>query len=344
MIEPLSIKTRNASRLLSGELPTEPFKEIPQINIDALYGEDADAKDQVAEDIRKACLEVGFFYILGHRVPPNIQAAAFDASKRFFALPEAEKRKVSLKNSPLLRGYGGLLEENTDPDNDGDLHEHFDLALDLGPEDPDTAAKVYGCGPNQWPDLQNFRTPVMAYHAEMVKLAEILFGGFALSLGLPQAHFEPHITKPIAELRLAHYPPQTPKHDFDKVQGIGAHSDYDVFTIVASDDVPALELQNAADEWIPAPPIPGTFVVNVGDLLQRWTNDLYRSTFHRVVNRTGRERFSLPFFASTNPLDELGVLENCISKDRPARYAPISASEYIGTLMKESYSNRAIET
>ena len=308
------------------------------IDIAALYHGDALAKMNVAAAIREACMEVGFFYITGHKVPVATQSAAFAAAKRFFAQPEAEKRKVSVQNSPLLRGYGALLEENTDPGNHGDLHEHFDLALDLGPEDPDTAAGIYGCGPNQWPELADFKEPVMAYHGEMVALAQVLFRGFALSLDLKEHHFAPHITKPIAELRLAHYPPQTPQHDPEKIQGIGAHSDYDAFTIVAGDEVPALEVQNTAGDWIPAPPSAGTFVVNVGDLLQRWTNDIYRSTFHRVVNRTGQERYSLPFFASTNPLDALPVLSNCISDSRPARFAPISASDYIGTLMRESYA------
>jgi len=335
--EHLSIETRNASRLLTGAGSSEPFTEIPMVSIAALRGADAAAKQDVADAIRAACLEVGFFYVTGHDVDPRIQADAFAAAQRFFALPEAQKRAVSLKNSPLLRGYGGLLEENTDPDNHGDLHEHFDLALDLDPDDPDAAAGIYGCGPNQWPDIANFREPVMAYHREMLRLSGQLYRGFALSLDLPEDYFDPHITKPIAELRLAHYPPQTPVHDPDKVMGIGAHSDYDVFTILATDDVPALEVQNAADQWIPAPAIEGAFIVNVGDLLQRWTNDLYRSTFHRVVNRTGRERYSLPFFSSTNPTAALGVLDNCQSVDRPARYAPISAADYIGALMRESY-------
>ena len=337
MSEPLSIRSRNAARPTAGDMDGAPFTGIPQINIAALYGGDPQAKRRVATAIRHACMQVGFFYVTGHRVDPAVQAGALDAAKRFFALPEAEKRKVSVKNSPLLRGYGGLFEENTDPDNHGDLHEHFDLALDLGVDDPDAAAGTYGCGPNQWPEMANFRAPVMAYHNEIVRLAAVLYRGFALSLDLSENHFAPHFTKPIAELRLAHYPPQRPAHDPDKVMGIGAHSDYDAFTIVAGDDVPALEVQTAADTWIPAPPIPGAFVVNVGDLMQRWTNDLYRSTFHRVVNRSGRERYSLPIFASTNPLDVLGVLENCTAPGRPARYAPISAADYIGTLMRESY-------
>ncbi|MDA5556223.1 isopenicillin N synthase family dioxygenase [Shimia sp. MMG029] len=337
MAEQLDIKSRNASRLLAGQGSTAPFTEIPVISIAALFGDNLAAKQEVAESIRAACMQVGFFQVTDHQVDMTAQAEAFAAAKRFFAQPEAEKRKVSVQNSPLLRGYGGLLEENTDPDNDGDLHEHFDLALDLGPEDPDTLAGTYGCGPNQWPDLENFRDPVMAYHREMVALSAVLFRGFALSLELPETFFDPHITKPIAELRLAHYPPQTPQHDPEKIMGIGAHSDYDAFTVVATGNVPALEVQNAADDWIAVPPMPEAFVVNVGDLLQRWTNDLYRSTFHRVVNRTGLERYSLPFFASTNPLWELGVLENCQSPERPARYEPISAADYIGTLMRESY-------
>jgi isopenicillin N synthase-like dioxygenase len=189
--------------------------------------------------------------------------------------------------------------------------------------------------------MADFRTPVMAYHDAMVELSTLLYRGFALSLGLDEDHFLPWIKKPIAEMRLAYYPPQTPQYDPDKVMGIGAHSDYDVFTILATDDVPALEVQNSADQWISAPPMKDAFIVNVGDLLQRWTNDIYRSTFHRVVNRTGKERISIPFFASTNARQEIGVLDNCVSLDRPARYDPISASDYIGTLMREAYGMKS---
>ncbi|MCV6574748.1 MAG: isopenicillin N synthase family oxygenase [Cohaesibacter sp.] len=336
----LTLRDRNASRLIAqaeNSANAKPFSKVPILDISPLSSADEAAKKALAEQIRSACIEVGFFYIIGHGVDGNLRKAAFEAAKLFFSQSEQLKRSVSVEKSPILRGYAGLLEENTDPDNEGDLHEHFDMALDLDETDPDFSAGIYGYGPNQWPDLEPFKEPVMAYHSAMVALSENLYRGFALSLDLDEDHFLPWITKPIAEMRLAHYPPQTALHDPERIMGIGAHSDYDVFTILATDDVPALEVQNSADQWIAAPPIDNAFIVNVGDLLQRWTNDIYRSTFHRVVNRTGKERYSIPFFASTNAQLEIGVLDKCISSERPARYAPISASDYVGTLMREAY-------
>jgi isopenicillin N synthase-like dioxygenase len=120
-------------------------------------------------------------------------------------------------------------------------------------------------------------------------------------------------------------------------RGIGAHSDYDVFTVLATDDVPALQVLNPAGEWIAAPPIPDTFIVNVGDLMERWTNDLYRSTVHRAINCTGRRRFSIPFFSNVNPMEMISVLPSCQSPERPARYEPIGAAAYVEACMQEAY-------
>ncbi|MEM7210475.1 MAG: 2OG-Fe(II) oxygenase family protein [Pseudomonadota bacterium] len=257
-----------------------------------------------------------------------------DAARRFFDLPQDAKDAVSNRHSDVMRGYTGLLEENTDPDNDGDLHEAFDASLDLYPDDPDVALGVYGWGVNLWPEMADFREPVMANHAALRSLSEVLYRRFALSLDLPEDHFDPMLTKPIAELRLLHYPPQDVRDE--KVIGIGQHSDYDVFTVLATDDVPALQVLNPAGDWIPAPPIPGTFIVNVGDLMECWTNDLYRSTVHRAINTTGRRRYSTPLFSNINPLEMIGVLPSCQSPDRPARYAPVGAAAYVEACMQDA--------
>ncbi|MEL6919464.1 MAG: 2-oxoglutarate and iron-dependent oxygenase domain-containing protein [Pseudomonadota bacterium] len=332
------LRARNAARLLAqAEMAKSatPFTSIPVIDITALSDGDAAARADIGAKIRAACIEVGFFYITGHGVDPDVYDAAFDAAQRFFDQHQSVKDKVSNKHSDVMRGYTGLLEENTDPDNDGDLHEAFDVSLDLAPDDPDVALGVYGWGVNLWPEMENFRAPVMAYHAALQTLSETLYRGFALSLDLPEDHFAPLLSKPIAELRLLHYPPQDARDD--KVLGIGAHSDYDVFTVLATDDVPALQVLNPANEWIPAPPMPGAFIVNVGDLMERWSNDLYRSTMHRAINTTGRRRYSIPFFSNINPLKTIEVLPSCQSPDRPARYAPIGAAAYVEACMQEAY-------
>lgn len=334
-----TLRARNESRVLAQAGATaeaKPFDRIPLIDITPLFSTDAQARAIVGSEIRTACMDVGFFYVSGHGVDEAVYASAFAAAQSFFDLPDEHKSGVSIYNSAAMRGYTGLLEENTDPDNLGDLHEAFDASLDLDPDDPDVVSGTYGYGVNQWPELEGFRTVVMAYHQALGVLSETLYRGFALSLDLPEDHFAPMLTKPIAELRLLHYPPQD-QHDDGKIMGIGAHSDYDVFTVLATDETPALQVQNPAGTWIDAPPLPGTFIVNVGDLMQRWTNDLYRSTIHRAINRTGQRRYSIPFFSNVNPLEMISVLPSCQSDDRPARYEPIGAAAYVEACMQEAY-------
>ena len=333
-----TLRARNAARLLTqAEAATlaRPFETVPQIDLTGLRQGTSESTALVAEQIRQACLEVGFFYVTGHGVDPALVESTFAAAQAFFALPADQKNAVSIKNSTKMRGYTGLLEENTDPNNQGDLHEAFDIGIDLADDDPDAHTDVYGWGLNQWPDVDGFREVLVEYHRAMSNLAAVLYRGFALSLDLDGDYFEPKLTKPISELRLLQYPGQ-PAPD-DNVLGIGEHSDYDMFTILATDDVPALELLNAAGDWIPAPPIQGTFIVNVGDLLERITNDLYRSTVHRAVNRTARSRYSLPFFSNIDPLEIVDVLPSCISDDRPARYEPVGAGEYVEACMRDAY-------
>lgn len=206
-----TLRARNASRVLAqaeAAADARPFDSIPVIDIAPLFGDDFDARYDVGAQIRTACMEVGFFYVSGHGVDPDVYAGAFEAAERFFNLPEDEKQAVSIHNSAVMRGYTVLLQENTDPDNNGDLHEGFDASLDLAPDDPDVALGIYGYGVNQWPDLTQFREPIMAYHAALRSLSEALYRGFALSLDLDEDHFAAMLTKPIAELRLLHYPPQ----------------------------------------------------------------------------------------------------------------------------------------
>ncbi len=336
-----TLRARNAARLLSqaeAAASAKPFTSIPTVDIAPLVSEEhnEEAIRKVADQIRAACVEVGFFYLGGHGIAPSFVDETFATTKQFFDLPEEEKRQVSILNSKKMRGYTGMLEEQTDPDGDGDLHEAFDIGLDLAEDDPDAHSDVYGWGLNQWPEMPGFREQMVSYHSTLQKLSTALYRGFALSLDLEEDFFTSKMTKPISELRIIRYPPQPVKRDGD-ILGIGAHSDYDMFTILATDEVPALEVLNPAGEWISAPPIRGTFIVNVGDLLERWTNDLYRSTVHRVINTSGRERYSLPFFSNIDPLETVEVLPSCITEARPARYEPVGAGAYVEACMHESY-------
>lgn len=317
-----------------------PFEAIPLIDFSAMLGDDPAARAAVGEAVRKACTEVGFFYATGHGVPQEVIDRTFSAAHGFFDLPLAVKNAVSVEKSDAMRGYTPLLGENTDPANKGDLHEGFDLALDLDASDPDVQAGVFGYAPNQWPEgLPGFREALLDYHAEARAFGERIFRAFALALELPEDFFAPRITKPMAHMRVLHYPSQDGAIDERQI-GIGAHSDYECFTMLYTDDVPALQVLNSEGRWIMAPPVPGAYIVNVGDLMARWTNDYFRSTMHRAINSSGRRRYSIPFFFGVNSREMIEVLPSCQSPQNPPRYAPIEAGAYIRSRFDDTYAHR----
>lgn len=338
-----SIVTGNGPRAFfaSGlDAKPTPFSEIPIIDFGPMASDDPAAKAKVGEAVRDACTQVGFFYAKNHGMPQAVLDATFDAAHRFFALPIERKKEVTITQSEAMRGYTALLEENTNPENKGDLLEGFDLALDLAPDDADVQSGVFGYAPNQWPDdLPGFREALVNYHDAARAVGKRIFGAFALALELPEDFFFEKITKPMAHMRVLHYPPQEGVIDEHQI-GIGAHSDYECFTILATDDVAALQVLNSVGEWVQAPPIPGAFIVNVGDLMARWTNDYFQSTVHRAINNSGRERYSIPFFFGPNSTEMIEVLESCQSPERPAKYAPITAGDYIRSRFDDTYAHR----
>ncbi len=176
---------------------------------------------------------------------------------------------------------------------------------------------------------------MLAYHRTMLDLATRLMSGLALSLGLAEDAFAEFCRAPVAILRLLHYPPQPPAAPG---RGAGAHTDFGALTILLQDDVGGLEVYDqAAGAWTPAPPVPGAFVVNLGDLTARWTNDRYRSTPHRVVNRSGRRRYSVPFFLSGAPTYEVACLDVCLKPGEAPKYPPITAGAYLQERYRQTY-------
>ena len=340
-----SIHTGNGPRAaFAAGLEARPtaFSAIPLIDFAPMRSQNPADRLKVGAAVRQACTEVGFFYAAGHTVPQDIIDATFDAAHRFFDLPDAVKRAISVDRSPGNRGYTPLLGETTDPTSKGDLHEAFDFALDLPADDPDLARGLFGYMPNQWPDeaaIPGFRAALLAYQRAALAFGADIFRAFALALELPEDHFAPMITKPLAMTRVLHYPPQTGAID-EKLIGIGAHSDYECFTILCTDEKAALQVLNAAGEWIEAPPVPGAFIVNVGDMMERWTNDYFKSTIHRAINRTGRQRYSIPLFFGPTPDVEIAVLESCQSPSNPPRYEPVAAGAYVEQRITETYAHR----
>jgi isopenicillin N synthase-like dioxygenase len=323
------------------------FDAIPVIDFAAMQGDgfcsnlnSSNDRQQVANQLREVCTQVGFFYIKNHGVPQAVIDAAFAQAQRFFALPLSEKLKIHISHSAHHRGYVPLLEENTDPTAKGDLHEAIDFALEVPETDPDVLAGKTLYGSNVHPShLPGFREAIDRYYGELYQLGRKIFQAFALALELPEDYFEDKITKPLAQLRLLRYPPQTGKIDEQQI-GIGAHSDYECFTILAQDAIGGLQVLNHAGEWIVAEPIPETFVVNIGDQMARWTNDLFASTVHRAINRSGQERYSIPYFFGPNYDTLIEALPSCVSPSHPAKYQPVTAGEYIINRFNETFAYR----
>jgi isopenicillin N synthase-like dioxygenase len=313
--------------------------EIPVIDVSSLAAGDDMAGNAVAA-IGAACREVGFFYVTGHAVPPTLSTAVFAASAHFFAQDEAIKRAV-LYTAQGNRGYVPMKGEALDPGKPADLKEAFNIGLELPADDPDLMAGRSFRAANLWPDLSGFRDTMLDYFAACHQLGLLLHRAFALDLGLTPSFFEDALDRPMAVLRLLHYPP-APARAEDGQMGAGTHTDYGCVTLLATDGVGGLQVQTRSGEWLDAPHVPGTFVCNIGDCLMRWTNDIYVSTPHRVVSPPGQERFSVAFFLDPNPEAEIACLPGCATQGRPARYQPIRGDAFLTARLSPTYEKSGL--
>jgi len=319
------------------------FSSIPVIDIAALRGGDRAAMEATAAEIGRACEAVGFFYIKNHGIPEALIARTYALSKQFHYSPVEQKTHVHMRYSPGTRGWVPVTRDDDDgdpelyrlvePNPDHDyltkprLHEAFDVALEISQDDPDFLAGNLMLVPNQWPDwIPEFRDQVMEYYGAVSEVGRQLFQAFAIRLGLPDDFFIQMSRKSPSQLRLLRYPPNDLPMDNDHV-GIGAHSDFECFTIL-NQQGPGLQVMNTADEWVAAPPIDGTFIVNVGDLLEGWTNGRFKATQHRVVN-TGKERFSMPLFFAVDYHTVIEPLAPFVSEDNPPKYNRIVAGDHL---------------
>jgi isopenicillin N synthase-like dioxygenase len=298
------------------------FSEIPIIDIAPLV--DGSDPHGVARKIGDVCEEVGFFYVKNHGVPLDLIERMYSATQQFFGLPLEVKQRLDVANSgPTLRGYIPPYGENTDPNNTRDLKEVFDFGVHQEEISP-------FFGPNLMPsesELPDFRETCEAYHSAMMALARKLVSAFALGLGLPADYFEALQHNPITIQRLLHYPSQEGAVSQEEI-GIGAHTDYGVLTILSQDSVGGLQVRNGNGDWVSAPPVEGTFIINIGDLVQAMTNGRYSSTVHRVINTSGVARYSIPFFIDLDFDAVITPLPTCVSAESPAESSPLTCGEY----------------
>jgi isopenicillin N synthase-like dioxygenase len=300
---------------------------LPIVDLGSLAKGDNASLTRIAAEIGAACRDVGFFYVVNHGVAPELIAKTFAQSHAFFALPVADKRELAIETIGGNRGYSGLLHEALDPARGPDMKEAFNVGLELAADDPELLAGKPFRSLNAWPGAPGFRETLLSYYDACSGLGARLHRAFASDLGLGRDFFADKFDRPMATLRLLHYP--APSLGSDPQTGAGAHTDYGNLTLLATDDVGGLEVRTRAGQWIEAPVVPGAFIVNIGDCLMRWTNDVYVSTPHRVVNRSVRERYSIAFFYDPNPDAMVETIPSCVGAGEVVRYPPILAADYL---------------
>jgi isopenicillin N synthase-like dioxygenase len=314
------------------------FTSVPVIDISGLSSPERAEQDRVAAEIGRAAADVGFFYISGTGIDESLFATMLAAVKDFFALPVDEKMRNYIGLSRCHRGYVPVGEEGPDGITP-DQKEAFDTALDLPADDPDYLAGNPMLGPNAWPDLPGFAEAVTAYYQALLAVGQRLLWAFAVALGEDPDVFSRHATKTPSQLRLIHYPHNPDAQDS---LGIGAHTDYECFTLLKP-TAPGLEVLNGAGEWIDVPPVDGAFVVNVGDLLELWTNGAFVATSHRV-RKVAEERYSFPLFFNVDYHTEVKPLPQFSTPDAKAR-PTLRAGEHLfaQTAQTFAYLRRRID-
>ena len=310
---------------------------VPLIDIAPCFGGGLDARRRVAGEIGAACADIGFFSIAGHGVAPAVIDRLRRTAHEFFALPEAEKRRAvhpvagtprglrAMEGEALGRAAGGAAPP--------DLKEFYHFGRETWPDEPyftGPEGRSYFI-PNIWPDRPaDFRAAAMDYYAAMEDLVAVLMSLAALALDLPEGYFVDKIDRHVTAMRINHYPPQPAAPPEGQIRA-GAHTDFGSFTILMGEDAPGgLQVQDRDGAWYDVETTPEVFVVNVGDLLRRWTNDRWTSNFHRVVNPPAASgpaarRISIGFFHQPNYDAVIACLPG---GGRAPRYPPVTSGAF----------------
>jgi isopenicillin N synthase-like dioxygenase len=310
---------------------------IPIIDFSGARTRDPAATKKIAQEIRLACTGVGFFYLANHQIPAATIERAAAAARQFFSFPTELKATVAADANH--RGFHARGDALMYGAKKPDYKEFYSVGLELDGTDPSVQAGEPLRGPNNWPRFMPTLRPALSdYFREVGACGADLLRTAALALDLDERFFEDKYTKPLQRTQMIYYPPQPP--DEAEQFGVAPHSDYGCITLLWQDDNGGLQVRaRAGRTWIDAQPIAGTLVVNVGDLLARWTNDRFSSTVHRVINRSGRERYSIATFFDPNFATLVDPRE--IGTDREdCRYEPVRAGDYILRRFDESFGYR----
>jgi isopenicillin N synthase-like dioxygenase len=321
--------------------PASADEEIPVLDVGGFLDGRSGALQRLAGEARHALEDIGFFYIRNHGIAQDLIDRVFAENVRFHALPL--ERRLQIQVNTLGVGYmptRGIQIKSFEgrKENKPDMVEGFVATRERAPYErgPEWEKTVYRCA-NQWPaDLPGFRETVVAYYGALEALALRLLSVYATALEVSPDFFDDAFRdgRATGVLRLSHYPSiEIEENQFS----VAPHVDGDFITFLAQSDVPGLHIRTRSQKWIQAPVIPGTLLVNSGEMLRVWSNDRFIATPHRVINAGGQERYAIPFFYFPHPDTRMECLPTCQGPDRPARYAPITVREYSEWFAKENF-------
>ncbi len=299
---------------------------LPVIDLSGLFTGDAEDKARVAAELGQAARGSGFFYITGHGVPQDLIDAMFAASREFHERPRGYKMRYWCGFTTNHRGYVPFEENGVDFPRSINFNEAWDMSYEAPADHPDHLAGWRMTGPNVWPDIPGWKDTVSTYYETIFGLGLRLLDGLALELGVETEELTRHITYPTSQLRMLRYIENDMPATKEMV-GIAAHSDFECFTILLQGG-PGLQVMNSDDVWIEAPPIPGCFIVNIGDIFETWSGGRFKSTQHRVVN-SGRERYSFPLFFGLDYHTVVQPLEKFRTPEALEKYPPMKAGEHL---------------
>jgi isopenicillin N synthase-like dioxygenase len=308
--------------------------ELPLIEVGVLRSGSPRQVLQVAAEIGAAARDIGFFRIRNHGISLDLINQTYRRAETFFALPDSEKQRYYIGRSPNHRGYVPFAEKGDYADEVHRNYEAFDMGLDLPESDPDFLAGNPVLGPNVWPDVDGFKVTVSRYYTEVAQLGRLICGALEIFLGLPKGLMTDQMTKPVSQLRLLHYVRPEVTKDHSSVN-MGAHTDYECLTLLHTRNA-GLQVMTQADHWIDVPVDQEAYVVNIGDMLEAWTNGILRSTPHRVVNRS-RERFSMPYFVAANHDTVIQPFPQLVGKGRPSLYQPFQAGAHLERMLMRDF-------
>ena len=313
------------------------MNEIPVVDIGGRHN--SEGRRALARQFQEIARGRGFLYLSNHGVPEGLISSAFEAARRFHALPMDQK--MALKQNKAHRGYqppaSVTLASSAKfaPATKPSQRSTFVIRHEIETKDLDPTLPLQG--PNQWPADPRIRKAATEYRDAITALGVSMLPVFALAVGEKEDFFRPFFDPPTTTLLLAHYPASLAQGPDEF--GSAPHTDYGFSTFLAQDDVGGLQVQREDGSWIDVTPIPGTFVFNIGDMMARWTNEQFRSTRHRVINKdTSRDRYSIPIFFDPNLKAKIETLSNFVSPEHPSQFEPVRFGDYYAIRLNSNYA------